>query len=145
MRRPTRCDKTALEVDGNPMMMHVVSKEISRVSPGFAMGFGVSIGLVRRLVTKVQADQIEKYGLPISTMQADSARVPDEPNAGSDAFGSMRTTAKPSRWLRSCRAADVHHNGPGADVFLVYAKIDRGSRAERRSRRSLSSAAWAGL
>ena len=31
---------------GNPMMMHVVVKELSRVSPGFAMGFGVSMGLV---------------------------------------------------------------------------------------------------
>src|SRR5688572_8107825 len=37
--------ETMSEAGGrNPMMMHVVVKELSRVSPGFAMGFGVSMG-----------------------------------------------------------------------------------------------------
>ena len=46
-------EKTLSKSMGNPMMMHVVVKELSRVSPGFAMGFGVSVrtieasGLVR--------------------------------------------------------------------------------------------------
>ncbi len=127
-------DKTLSKSMGNPMMMHVVVKELSRVSPGFAMGFGVSIGLVGgALVTKGTADQIEKWGLPISTMQLIGAWCLTEPNAGSDAFGSMRTTAKPDGdgYVLSGSKTFIT-NGPGADVFLVYAKIDRGEpEAER--------------
>jgi alkylation response protein AidB-like acyl-CoA dehydrogenase len=131
---PGDAEKTISGASGNPMMMHVVVKELSRVSPGFAMGFGVSIGLVGgALVTKGTADQIEKYGLPISTMQQIGAWCLTEPNAGSDAFGSMRTTAKPDGdgYVLSGSKTFIT-NGPGADVFLVYAKIDRGEpEAER--------------
>src|SRR5512143_3379524 len=79
---------------GNPMMMHVVVKELSRVSPGFAMGFGVSMGLVGgAIVAKGNADQIERWGLPVATLQLIGSWCLTEPGAGSDAFGSMRTTA----------------------------------------------------
>jgi alkylation response protein AidB-like acyl-CoA dehydrogenase len=131
---PGDAEKTISQASGNPMMMHVVVKELSRISPGFAMGFGVSIGLVGgALVTKGTADQIEKYGLPISTMQQIGAWCLTEPNAGSDAFGSMRTTAKPSGDGYTLSGSKTFiTNGPGADIFLVYAKIDRGEpEAER--------------
>jgi acyl-CoA dehydrogenase len=113
----------------NPMMMHVVVKELSRVSPGFAMGFGVSMGLVGgAIASKGTPDQIERWGLPISTVQQIGAWCLTEPNAGSDAFGSMRTTATPdgngNYILRGSKTFIT--NGPGADLFLVYAKIDRG-------------------
>jgi acyl-CoA dehydrogenase len=119
---------------GNPMMMHVVVKELSRISPGFAMGFGVSIGLVGgALVSKGTADQIERWGLPISTMQLIGSWCLTEPDAGSDAFGSMRTTAKPVDGGYVLNGSKTFiTNGPGADIFLVYAKIDRGEpEAER--------------
>ena len=125
---PAGEDDSLAKSAGNPMMMHVVIKELSRVSPGFAMGFGVSIGLVGgALVAKGTADQIEKYGLPISTMQQIGSWCLTEPNAGSDAFGSMRTTAKPvgDGYVLTGSKTFIT-NGPGADVFLVYAKIDRG-------------------
>ncbi len=120
---------------GNPMMMHVVVKELSRVSPGFAMGFGVSMGLVGgAIVAKGTADQIERWGLPLATLQQIGSWCLTEPDAGSDAFGSMRTTAPPRRpdgyVLKGSKTFIT--NGPGADVFLVYAKIDRGEpKAER--------------
>ena len=73
------------------------------------------------------ADQIEKYGLPISTMQQIGSWCLTEPNAGSDAFGSMRTTAVPDGSSYVLKGSKTFiTNGPGADVFLVYAKIDRG-------------------
>jgi hypothetical protein len=126
--------KSFAAAGGTPMMMHVVVKELSRVSPGFAMGFGVSIGLVGgALVAKGTADQIEKYGLPIATLQQIGAWCLTEPNAGSDAFGAMRTTARPhgTGYLLGGSKTFIT-NGPGADVFLVYAKIDRGEpEAER--------------
>ncbi len=127
-------EKTMTAATGDPLMMHVVVKELSRVSPGFAMGFGVSIGLVGgAIVTKGTADQIERWGLPIATMQQIGSWCLTEPDAGSDAFGSMRTTATPrgDGYVLSGSKTFIT-NGPGADVFLVYAKIDRGEpEAER--------------
>jgi len=129
-------DKTIAKSMGNPMMMHVVVKELSRVSPGFAMGFGVSMGLVGgAIVAKGTADQIERWGMPLATLQQIGSWCLTEPGAGSDAFGSMRTTATPDPAndgyvLRGSKTFIT--NGPGADVFLVYAKIDRGEPDEAR-------------
>jgi alkylation response protein AidB-like acyl-CoA dehydrogenase len=114
---------------GSPMMMHVVVKELSRVSPGFAMGFGVSMGLVGgAIVAKGTADQIERWGLPVATLQQIGSWCLTEPAAGSDAFGSMRTTATPDGGggyvLKGSKTFIT--NGPGADVFLVYAKVGDG-------------------
>ncbi len=122
-------DEVMQEAGGrNPMMMHVVVKELSRVSPGFAMGFGVSIGLVGgAIAAKGTPDQIERWGIPVSTLSQIGSWCLTEPNAGSDAFGSMRTTATPdgagNYILKGSKTFIT--NGPGADVFLVYAKIER--------------------
>ena len=123
-----KLEKTMSSATGSPMMMHVVIKELSRVSPGFAMGFGVSMGLVGgAIVAKGTVEQIERWGLPITTVQQIGAWCLTEPGAGSDAFGSMRTTAVPdgSSYVLNGSKTFIT-NGPGADVFLVYAKIDRG-------------------
>jgi acyl-CoA dehydrogenase len=121
-------EKTMTAATGNPMMMHVVIKELSRVSPGFAMGFGVSMGLAGgAIVAKGTADQIERWGLPLATVQQIGAWCLTEPGAGSDAFGSMRTVAVPDGSSYVLRGSKTFiTNGPGADIFLVYAKIDRG-------------------
>ncbi|MCX5743595.1 MAG: acyl-CoA/acyl-ACP dehydrogenase [Proteobacteria bacterium] len=111
---------------GNPMMMHVVVKELSRVSPGFAMGFGVSLGLVGgAIVAKGTADQIEKWGLPLTAVQLIGSWCLTEPDAGSDAFGSMRTRAtRVDGGYALTGSKTFITNGPGADVFLVYARLD---------------------
>jgi acyl-CoA dehydrogenase len=125
---PQSAEKTLAGGVGNPMMMHVVVKELSRVSPGFAMGFGVSMGLVGgAIVAKGTADQIERWGLPVATVQQIGSWCLTEPGAGSDAFGSMRTTARKdgSDYLLKGSKTFIT-NGPGADVFLVYARTDDG-------------------
>ncbi|HEY3806304.1 MAG TPA: acyl-CoA dehydrogenase family protein [Kofleriaceae bacterium] len=113
---------------GSPMMMHVVVKELSRVSPGFAMGFGVSMGLVGgAIVGKGTAEQIERWGLPLATLQQIGSWCLTEPGAGSDAFGSMRTTARAEAGGYVLAGSKTFiTNGPGADVFLVYAKLGDG-------------------
>jgi alkylation response protein AidB-like acyl-CoA dehydrogenase len=121
-------EKTLAAGAGNALMMHVVIKELSRVSPGFAMGFGVSMGLAGgAIVAKGTADQIERWGLPLATVKQIGAWCLTEPGAGSDAFGSMRTTARKdgSDYLLKGSKTFIT-NGPGADVFLVYAKTDDG-------------------
>jgi len=131
---PERLDNMLGDAGRNPMMMHVVVKELSRVSPGFAMGFGVSVGLVGgAIASKGTADQIERWGLPVSTLAKIGSWCLTEPGAGSDAFGSMRTTARPDGDGYVLDGSKTFiTNGPGADVFLVYAKIDRGEDPDAR-------------
>ena len=116
------------EAVGNPMMMYVVVKELSRISPGFAMGFGVSMGLTGgAIVSKGTPDQIERWGLPLATVQQIGSWCLTEPGAGSDAFGSMRTIARPDGdgYVLDGQKTFIT-NGPGADVFLVYARLGDG-------------------
>jgi alkylation response protein AidB-like acyl-CoA dehydrogenase len=116
---------------GDPMLMHVVVKELSRSSPGFAMGFGVSVGLAGGAVLgRGTPEQLERWGLPLATLRAIGSWCLTEPGAGSDAFGSMLTTARPDGdGYRLTGSKTFITNGPGADLFVVYARIDRGEPA----------------
>jgi alkylation response protein AidB-like acyl-CoA dehydrogenase len=113
---------------GEPMMMAVFIKEVSRVSPGFAMGWGVSMGLAGgAILQKGTADQVERWGLPLVTVEKIGSWCLTEPGAGSDAFGSMTTTARPDGDGYLLKGSKTFiTNGPGADVFVVYARVDRG-------------------
>ena len=113
---------------GDPMIPQVVIKELSRISPGFAMGWGVSVGLAGgAIVAKGTADQIERWGLPVVTAKLIGAWCLTEPGAGSDAFGSMKTTAhRDGDGYRLNGSKTFITNGPGADVFVVYARLDDG-------------------
>jgi alkylation response protein AidB-like acyl-CoA dehydrogenase len=116
------------------MLMMVVIKELSRVSPGFAMGFGVSLGLAGgALLAKGTAEQLERWALPVVTLEKIGSWCLTVPGAGSDAFGSMRTTARPDGddYVLSGGKTFIT-NGPGADVFVVYARIDRGQPREEQ-------------
>ena len=121
----------------DPLLAFVVVKELSRISPGFAMGWGVSVGLAGgAIAARGTADQIERWGVPLVTTEKIGSWCLTEPGAGSDAFGSMQTTARPTNGdgggylLRGSKTFIT--NGPGADLFVVYARIDRGQpRAEQ--------------
>ena len=55
---------------GSPMLGYVVVKELSRVSPGFAMGWGVSVGLAGgAILAKGTPAQKRRWALPILTME----------------------------------------------------------------------------
>ena len=117
---------------GDPMIMAVLTKEMSKASPGFCMGWGVSVGLAGgAIIAKGTADQIEKYALPMTTCDKIGSWCLTEPGAGSDAFGSMRSIAKPDGdgYLLNGTKTFIT-NGPYADTFVVYAKVDRGQSRE---------------
>ncbi len=116
----------------DPMIMMVVTKELSRCSPGFTTSWGVSAGLAGAAVlTKGTADQIERYGLGLVSFEKIGAWCLTEPGAGSDAFGSMRTTARPDGddYVLNGQKTFIT-NGPYADYFIVYARIARGQARE---------------
>ena len=119
----------------DPLLAFVLVKELSRVSPGFAMGYGVSVGLAGgAIASKGTPDQIERWGLPLVTTQKIGSWCLTEPGAGSDAFGSMKTTARAegdSFILTGSKTFIT--NGPGADIFVVYARLDRGEPREEQA------------
>ncbi len=113
----------------DPLMAFVMVKELSRISPGFAMGFGVTVGLAgQAILRKGTADQIEKWALDALTVKKVASWCLTEPGAGSDAFGSMKATAKwdGTHWVLNGSKTFIT-NAPYADLFVMYVRLDDGS------------------
>lgn len=107
---------------------NLLIKEMSRVSPAAAMSFGVSTGLAGgTILAKGTVEQKEAFGRPLMKLDKIGAWCLTEPGAGSDALGSMRTTAveEGDQYLLNGSKTFIT-NGPVADLFVVYAKLDRG-------------------
>ncbi len=125
-------DDDAGAMGGDPMMMFLIVKELSRASPGLAMSFGVSAGLAGgAIVGKGTARQIREFGIPLMTLEKIGSWCLTEPGAGSDAFGSMKSKARPDGdgfVLNGTKTFIT--NGPVADIFVVYARLDTGDGGE---------------
>jgi len=105
----------------------ILIKEMSRVSPGVAMSFGVSTGLAGgTILGKGSIEQKMTYGKPLMALDQIGAWCLTEPGAGSDALGAMRTVAREKGDAFVLNGSKTFiTNGPIADVFVVYAKLDR--------------------
>ncbi len=113
---------------GDPAMSALLSIELSRVSPGFMLAFGASMGLAGgAIMGKGTFEQKKRWGLPILTWDKIGAWGMTEPGAGSDAFRSMRTVAIPKDdgYILNGQKTFIT-NAPFADIVVIYAKIDRG-------------------
>ena len=113
---------------GDPVTGALLSIELSRVSPGFALAFGASMGLAGgAIMGKGTLEQKRRWGLPLLTFEKIGAWGMTEPGAGSDAFRSMRTVAVPKDggYVLNGQKTFIT-NAPYADVLVIYAKIDRG-------------------
>ncbi len=122
----------------DPAMSMIVAMELSRYSPGFVLAFGASLGLAGgAIVAKATRDQLLRYAQPIFTMEKIGAWCMTEPGAGSDAFGGMRTVARVDGdfYVLSGEKTFIT-NAPYADIFVVYAKIDRGGDLRQRPMRA---------
>ena len=116
------------------MIPFTMIKELCRVAPGFAMSFGVSTALAGgTILSKGNADQIEKWGIPITALDKVGCWCLTEPEAGSDAFGSMKSTAKPKGddYILNGQKTFIT-NAPYGEIFVVYAKIDRGQPKDKQ-------------
>jgi alkylation response protein AidB-like acyl-CoA dehydrogenase len=109
----------------NAGMMAILSMELSRVCPGFALAFGATLGLFGGgVMARGTLEQKERWALPVFTMDKIGAWGLTEPGAGSDAFGSMKTHArKADGGWRISGSKTFITNAPFADFFLIYARL----------------------
>ncbi|HJZ88641.1 MAG TPA: acyl-CoA dehydrogenase family protein [Polyangia bacterium] len=121
----------------DPAMGALVTIELSRINPGFCMSFGASVGLAGgAIMAKGTWRQKRRWALPVLTLEKIGAWGMTEPGAGSDAFGGMRTVARPDGsggYVLSGQKTFIT-NAPYADTFVVYAKIDHGDGTPLRNR-----------
>lgn len=121
---------------GEMMAMRMIPIiELSRYSPGMITAMGVSIGLTASAIQRRGTiAQKEKYVPDILTLDKIGAWAITEPGSGSDAFGSMRSTAvrDGDHYVLNGSKTFIT-NGPFADVIVFICKLDEGNPpAERK-------------
>ncbi len=101
--------------------------ELCRYCPGLVTAMGVSMGLTAAaILAKGTPRQKERWALPLLTFEKIGSWAITEPGSGSDAFGSMKSTAR-----RDGEGGYVLNgsktfitNGPWADIIVFICKLD---------------------
>ncbi|HEV7761806.1 MAG TPA: acyl-CoA dehydrogenase family protein [Acidimicrobiales bacterium] len=103
--------------------------ELCRWSPGMVTAMGVSMGLTSAaIMSRGTTAQKERWGLPLLTMEKIGAWAITEPGSGSDAFGSMRSTARRDGDEYVLNGSKTFiTNGPYADTIVFICKFDEGN------------------
>ncbi|MBY0442274.1 MAG: acyl-CoA dehydrogenase family protein [Mycobacteriaceae bacterium] len=122
---------------GQASMAAVMVSELAGVSIGLLSTVGVSLGLgAATIISRGTLAQKERWLPDLVTLDKIAAWAITEPDAGSDAFGGMRThvTRDGDDYILNGQKTFIT-NGPYADVLVVYAKLDEGdSSVDRRAR-----------
>ena len=102
--------------------------EMARVSPSFALSYGASLGLFGANVAgKGNAEQVQRFALPVLRCEKIGSWGLTEPGAGSDALRGMKTTARRDGDHYVLNGSKTFiTNAPYADVFLIYARVQGG-------------------
>jgi acyl-CoA dehydrogenase len=102
--------------------------ELCRVCPGMVTAMGVSMGLTSAaIMSKGTVAQKERWALDLLTMDKIGAWAITEPGSGSDAFGSMRSTARRDGDEYVLNGSKTFiTNGPYADTTVFICKLDDG-------------------
>jgi hypothetical protein len=108
--------------------------ELCRVCPGMVTAMGVSMGLTSAaIMSKGTIAQKERWALDLLTMDKIGAWAITEPGSGSDAFGSMRSTARRDGDDYILNGSKTFiTNGPYADTTVFICKLDEGNPPEQR-------------
>jgi len=109
-------------------MAAVLVSELAGVSLGLLSTVGVSLGLgAATIMSRGTLAQKERWLPELMTLEKIAAWAITEPDAGSDAFGGMKTYVKRDGddYLLNGQKTFIT-NGPFADVLVVYAKLDDG-------------------
>src|SRR3954471_18010284 len=109
--------------------------EICRYCPGMVTAMGVSMGLTSAaIMSRGTIAQKERWALDLLTLEKVGAWAITEPGSGSDAFGSMKSTARRDgdEYLLNGSKTFIT-NGPHADTTVFICKLDEGNPpAERK-------------
>jgi acyl-CoA dehydrogenase len=103
--------------------------ELCKCSPGMVTALGVSVGLAATsIMSKGTTAQKERWALDLLTLEKVGAWAITEPNSGSDAFGSMQSTARRDgdEYLLNGSKTFIT-NGPYADTIVFICKLDEGN------------------
>jgi acyl-CoA dehydrogenase len=119
----------------NEMAMRMIPIiELSKHSPGMVTALGVSMGLTANaIMSRGTIAQKERWALPLLTLEKIGAWAITEPSSGSDAFGSMKATARRDGdgYVLSGNKTFIT-NGPYADTVVFICKLDEGNDAKDR-------------
>jgi alkylation response protein AidB-like acyl-CoA dehydrogenase len=130
-----RAPKPPEELSMEAAMRAIPVIEMCRYSPGMVTALGVSMGLTANaIISKGTIRQKEKWALPLLTLDKIGAWAITEPGSGSDAFGSMKSTAKrdgEGGYILNGSKTFIT-NGPYADTIVFICKLDEGNQASER-------------
>jgi alkylation response protein AidB-like acyl-CoA dehydrogenase len=110
--------------------------EFARCCPGLAVALGTSIDLTAGAILRDGTGEQKRRWVPdLLTLRKIGAWAITEPDSGSDAFGGMRSTARPvdGGWLLNGSKTFIS-NGPYADTLVFICKLDDGSDTAHRER-----------
>ncbi|HKY14430.1 MAG TPA: acyl-CoA dehydrogenase family protein [Microthrixaceae bacterium] len=123
----TRADDETSTSDPSFTLIPII--ELCRYCPGMVTAMGVSVGLTSAaIMSKGTIAQKERWVADILTMRKIGAWAITEPGSGSDAFGSMRSTARRDGEEYVLNGSKTFiTNGPYADTIVFICKLDEGN------------------
>ncbi|HEX9683612.1 MAG TPA: acyl-CoA dehydrogenase family protein [Acidimicrobiales bacterium] len=118
---------------GGMMMLPII--ELCRWCPGMVTAMGVSVGLTAAAInSKGTIAQKKRWARDLLTLDKIGAWAITEPNSGSDAFGSMQSTARRDGDEYLLRGSKTFiTNGPYADTIVFICKLDEGNPPAERT------------
>lgn len=112
---------------GDPGLLAMVMKELTRVCPGFALSFGASLGLCgQSILLQGTCEQRRRWARPVLALEKVGAWGLTEPDAGSDAFALRTVARKVDGGYLLTGSKTFITNAPYAEVMVVYARLDQG-------------------
>ena len=120
---------------GDPAMTMIPIIELCRYSPGMVTAMGVSVGLTAAAITsKGTIAQKKRWARDLLTLEKIGAWAITEPGSGSDAFGSMTSTARRDGDEYVLNGSKTFiTNGPYADTIVFICKLDTGNPPAERT------------
>ncbi|MEB3068963.1 acyl-CoA dehydrogenase family protein [[Mycobacterium] vasticus] len=125
----------------------ILVSELAGVSLGLVAAVGVSLGLgAATIMSRGTLAQQERWLPELVTLEKIAAWAITEPDAGSDAFGGMKTYVRRDGddYILNGQKTFIT-NGPYADTLIVYAKLDEQDGADPRNRKVLTFVLDAGM
>jgi len=113
------------QAPGDPSFMLIPIIEICRYCPGMVTAMGVSVGLTAAaIMSRGTEAQKRRWALDLLTLDKIGAWAITEPGSGSDAFGSMRSTARRDGDEYVLNGSKTFiTNGPYADTVVFICKL----------------------